>query len=389
MRAAAGKPGEAAPCAAAARRRPAGCRCCAPPRRASVPTHHQKSSTVSKVYTARSVWPQVACFCLPLGLSNQSVHLVSSGCFWEKSGSPAGGGGGADEAPGHAGQAGGVGGRPGARAAADGLVHACRPRRRAPAAPPCSSLTLLLRLLRGGLLPSHGCCCYCCCGAGVVAWGLGRRRSREPSSNRAMHAAIGGPGRGCRPACCAPAQCALPASPLPSALPTRTRQRYMRCGPGGRAAKRPVGAQGGADGRAADGARWALRRKDQGIKRKPRGSRAAHKMQRAKQVETVCQLHSKDSSFKEAAAAARRGGRRGEGSRRHAARLGCGAGGGHAGAGSAVLPARMAARSRDDCALAHQALCCPLAAYADGCAATGAWLGLGLHGVLILSHLSA
>lgn len=123
--------------------------------------------------------------------------------------------------------------------------------------------------------------------------------------------------------------------------------------------------------------------------RKPRGSRAAHKMQRAKQVETVCQLHSKDSSFKEAAAAARRGGRRGEGSRRHAARLGCGAGGGHAGAGSAVLPARMAARSRDDCALAHQALCCPLAAYADGCAATGAWLGLGLHGVLILSHLSA
>lgn len=138
MCAAAGKTGAAAPGAATARRRPSGCRRCAPPRRAPAPTHHQKSSTVSKVYTARSVWPQVACFCLPLGLSNQSVHLVSSGCFWEKSGSPAGGGGGADEAEGHAGQAGCLGGRPGARAAADGLAMpaalAAGPRQALPAA---------------------------------------------------------------------------------------------------------------------------------------------------------------------------------------------------------------------------------------------------------------
>ena len=50
--------------------------------------HHQKSSTVSKVYTARSEFPQVLCFWLPLGLSNHSVHLYSSGCFLLKSGSP-------------------------------------------------------------------------------------------------------------------------------------------------------------------------------------------------------------------------------------------------------------------------------------------------------------
>lgn len=61
-----------------------GQRCPAPP-----PSHHQKSSTVSNVYTARSVCPQVVCFCLPLGLSNHSVHLVSSGCFLLKSTSPA------------------------------------------------------------------------------------------------------------------------------------------------------------------------------------------------------------------------------------------------------------------------------------------------------------
>ena len=47
---------------------------------------HQKSSTVLKVYTLRRVCPQVACFCLPLGLSNQSVQVCSRGCFWLKSG---------------------------------------------------------------------------------------------------------------------------------------------------------------------------------------------------------------------------------------------------------------------------------------------------------------
>ena len=47
---------------------------------------HQKSSTVLKVYTLRRVWPHVACFWRPLGLSNHSVHVCSSGCFAEKSG---------------------------------------------------------------------------------------------------------------------------------------------------------------------------------------------------------------------------------------------------------------------------------------------------------------
>lgn len=106
-------------------------------------------------------------------------------------------------------------------------------------------------------------------------------------------------------------------------------------------------------------------------------------MQRAKQVETVCQLHSKDSSFKEAAAAARRG----EGSRQHAAACSAAAREAAMLALAAVLPARMPSCSRDGCALAHQALCCVPAACADGCAAAGAWLGLGLHGAL--SHLSA
>mmetsp|Transcript_10376 Transcript_10376/g.28298 ORF Transcript_10376/g.28298 Transcript_10376/m.28298 type:complete len:201 (-) Transcript_10376:563-1165(-) len=50
---------------------------------------HQKSSTVSKVYTARSVWPHCDwdCFCLPSGLSNHRVHFDSRGCFCVKSGS--------------------------------------------------------------------------------------------------------------------------------------------------------------------------------------------------------------------------------------------------------------------------------------------------------------
>ena len=43
---------------------------------------------MSKVYTARKVWPQLFWFCVPFGLSNQSVHLYSKGCFFEKSGSP-------------------------------------------------------------------------------------------------------------------------------------------------------------------------------------------------------------------------------------------------------------------------------------------------------------
>ena len=47
---------------------------------------HQKSSTVLKVYTLRRVWPHVACFWRPLGLSNHSVHVCSKGCFAEKSG---------------------------------------------------------------------------------------------------------------------------------------------------------------------------------------------------------------------------------------------------------------------------------------------------------------
>ena len=46
-----------------------------------VATHHQKSSTVSKVYTDRKLEPQLSCFCLPLGLSNQSVHLCSRACL--------------------------------------------------------------------------------------------------------------------------------------------------------------------------------------------------------------------------------------------------------------------------------------------------------------------
>ena len=50
--------------------------------------HHQKSSTVSKVYTARRVCPQEVLFWLPLGLSNHRVHLYSKGCFLLKSGSP-------------------------------------------------------------------------------------------------------------------------------------------------------------------------------------------------------------------------------------------------------------------------------------------------------------
>ena len=36
---------------------------------------------MSKEYTARSVCPQDACRVEPLGLSNHSVHLCSSGCF--------------------------------------------------------------------------------------------------------------------------------------------------------------------------------------------------------------------------------------------------------------------------------------------------------------------
>ncbi len=50
-------------------------------------THHQKSSTVSKEYTARSVVPHVCDLVEPFGLSNHSVHLCSSGCFWPASGS--------------------------------------------------------------------------------------------------------------------------------------------------------------------------------------------------------------------------------------------------------------------------------------------------------------
>lgn len=166
-------------------------------------THHQKSSTVSKVYTARSVWPQVACFCLPLGLSNHSVHLVSSGCFWEKSGSPAGGGGGPGEAPGHAGEAGRPGRRPGARAAADGAPCAATGAGR-PRQPPYSAHS-----------PS---CCGCCAtgsspamaaaatAAGVRVLGgrgAGRGRSNVQASNRAMQDAIRRPRAGWHLLCCA------------------------------------------------------------------------------------------------------------------------------------------------------------------------------------------
>jgi len=53
----------------------------------AVVTHHQKSSTVSNEYTARSVVPHVCDLVEPFGLSNHSVHLCSSGCFWPSSGS--------------------------------------------------------------------------------------------------------------------------------------------------------------------------------------------------------------------------------------------------------------------------------------------------------------
>lgn len=50
-------------------------------------TYHQKSSTVSNVYTDLREEPYLSSDCLALGLSNHKHHLCCRGCFFEKSGS--------------------------------------------------------------------------------------------------------------------------------------------------------------------------------------------------------------------------------------------------------------------------------------------------------------